>query len=136
MLKVSWILIFELAGLAFVLIYLICLIWKRNSLIMQCRNEALGTVEGIEVTESGAGNTFRLLVIFDTGSGTVRRMDAWKMTKCNFSRGDPVTVRYNPDKPDIFYVVENQYSTFVIKLLTVLALLYPGLIILIYMLDK
>ena len=125
-------------GMAFCLVFFILHVWKQRKLILECRNETSGEVIKIEAIPSGKDDIYlyQLIVSFDTGSGTVQGADAWYMKKDDFSVGDHVTIRYNPDKPSVFYVVENHRSEYMSKVFIILMIAFPVLLQLIYLMNK
>ena len=96
--------------------------------------ETSGEVIKIEAIPSGKDDIYlyQLIVSFDTGSGTVEGADACYMKKDDFSVGDHVTIRYNPDKPSVFYVVENHRYEYISKALITMIMAFPVLMQLIY----
>ena len=134
----SQMMIYELVGMVLCLLFFILHIRKRNELIRQCRNETSGEIVGIEAIATGKEDIYRYqpIVSFDTGSGTVQGPDAWEMKKGDFSEGDHVTVRYNPDKPSVFYVVENHRSEYLVKAYLMILMIFPVLMLLTYLIDK
>ena len=105
---------------------------------MECRNEASGEVVEIKAIATGKENIYQYqpIVSFDTGSSTVQGPDAWDMKKGDFSKGDHVTVRYNPDKPSVFYVVENHRSEYLVKVYLIILIYFPVMILLTHLIDK
>lgn len=134
----SQMMIFCLVSMVLCLLFFILHVRKRNRLILQCRNEASGEVVRIEAVATGKEDIYRYqpIVSFDTGSGTVQGPDAWDMKKGDFSKGDHVTVRYNPDKPSVFYVVENHRPDYLVKVYLMVLLYFPVMMLLIYLIDK
>ena len=130
----SQVMIYLQVGMALCLVAFILHVWKQRKLILECRNETSGEVIKIEAIPSGKDDIYlyQLIVSFDTGSGTVEGADACYMKKDDFSVGDHVTIRYNPDKPSVFYVVENHRSEYISKALITMIMAFPVLLQLIY----
>ena len=134
----SQMIIFEMVSMVLCLLFFIHHVRKRNKLIVECRNEASGEVVEIKAIATGKEDIYRYqpIVSFDTGSGTVQGPDAWDMKKGAFSKGDHVTVRYNPDKPSVFYVVENHRSEYLVKVYLIILIFFPVMMLLIHLIDK
>ena len=132
------VIIYELIGMALCLLLFFKYIIKRHRLIIQCRNEASGEVVRIKAIQAAKENIYRYqpIVSFDTGSGIVQGPDAWDMKKDDFSIGDHVTVRYDPDNPNIFYILENHRAEFQIKVCLGTMLFVAVIIPVIYLVDK
>ena len=130
----SQVMIYLQVGMALCLVAFILYVWKQRKLILECRNETSGEVIKIEAIPSGKDDIYlyQLIVSFDTGSGTVEGADACYMKKDDFSVGDHVTIRYNPDKPSVFYVVENHRYEYISKALITMIMAFPVLLQLIY----
>ena len=134
----SQMIIFEMVSMVLCLLFFINHVRERNKLIMECRNEASGEIVEIKAIATQKEDIYRYqpIVSFDTGSGTVQGPDAWDMKKGDFSKGDHVTVRYNPDKPSVFYVVENHRSDSLAGVYLIILILFPVMMMLTYLIDK
>lgn len=93
---------------ALIILYMFYILAKQAVLSILCKGRAPGKITLLSIKYTPLWTTYRLKVLFETKTGTYEGFDAWDTRHHQFHEGDPVNVRYDPNKPGRFFVEENK----------------------------